>query len=247
LQTADELTREANAPPIARASNSAVHVTLALTQGDVAAAAYWVDQITTESADASALLYGFAQARLLLAQNEKAAATGLLEKLYAEVAQAGRQSSVIETRVLQALAAPTPADALASLSEALALAQAEGYVRTFLDEGEPMKALLRQAATKGVAPDYVTKLLSAFEPVAEERPVSPAPPIGLAVPLVEPLSERELEVLRLMAAGLSNHEIADKLIIGVGTVKSHVHSILGKLDARDRTQAVLKAQELKLL
>jgi ATP/maltotriose-dependent transcriptional regulator MalT len=65
--------------------------------------------------------------------------------------------------------------------------------------------------------------------------------------LVEPLSERELEVLRLMATGLSNHEIADKLIIGKGTVKSHVHSILGKLDARDRTQAVLKAQELKLV
>ncbi|NTU65800.1 MAG: response regulator transcription factor, partial [Chloroflexi bacterium] len=248
LQTADDLTRAANAPPIARASNAAIHVSIALAQNDLVAAAHWVDQITTDFAsDASAMLYGFAHARLLLAQNEKAAAAELLEKLYAEVAQAGRQSSVVQTRVLQALAASTPTDALAFLIEALSLTQAEDYVRTFVDQGEPMKALLRQAAAKGIAPDYVAKLLSAFEPTADERPVSSVSPIGTPTSLVEPLSERELEVLRLMAAGLSNHEIADKLIISVGTVKSHVHSVLGKLDARDRTQAVLKAQELKLL
>jgi LuxR family transcriptional regulator, maltose regulon positive regulatory protein len=247
LQIADDLVREANAPPIARASNASVHVTIALAQGDVAAAAHWAAQITTDAADASGLLRGFAQARLLLAQNEKAAAAELLDKLHAAVAQMGRQSAVIAARMLQALAAPTVTDALAFLSEALALTEAEGYVRTFVDEGEPMAVLLRQAAAKGIAPDYVARLLSAFELNAEEHPVSPAPPIGTPSPLVEPLSERELEVLRLMAAGLSNHEIADKLIISTGTVKSHVHSILGKLDARDRTQAVLKAQELKLL
>jgi LuxR family maltose regulon positive regulatory protein len=248
LQTADDLAREADAPPIARASNAAVHVTLALAQGDLAAAAHWADQIMTDSAaDASGMLHEFAQARLLLAQNEKTSAAELLEKLHAEVAQAGRQSSAIETRVLQALAAPTPTDALTFLSEALALTQAEGYVRTFIDEGEPMAVLLRQAAVKGIAPDYVARLLSAFESTTEKRPATPTPAISAAATLVEPLSERELEVLRLMAAGLSNHEIADNLIIGVGTVKSHVHSILGKLDARDRTQAVLKAQELKLV
>ena len=110
-----------------------------------------------------------------------------------------------------------------------------------------MAVLLRQAAAKGIAPDYVGRLLSAFDGKAEEHAVSSAPPIGSPISLIEPLSERELEVLRLMAAGLSNHEIADKLIISTGTVKSHVHSVLGKLDARDRTQAVLKAQELKLV
>jgi LuxR family maltose regulon positive regulatory protein len=154
---------------------------------------------------------------------------------------------VIEARLLQALAAPTTSDALAFLSETLALTQAEGYVRTFVDQGEPMKALLRQAAARGIAPDYVARLLNAFESQAEEKPVSSVQLIGTPGPPVEPLSERELEVLRLMAAGLSNHEIADKLIIGVGTVKSHVHSVLGKLDARDRTQAVIKAQELRLV
>ena len=251
LQTADDLAREANAPPIARAGNATVHATLALAQGDIAAASHWVDQIKTDSADASGMLYGFAQAHLLLAQNDKAAAAELLKMLHAEVAQLGRQSAVIEARMLQALAAPMTADALAFLTAALALTEAEGYIRTFVDEGEPMAVLLRQAAMKGIAPDYVARLLNAFESTAEEKPVLPAPPIGppspLVEPLVEPLSERELEVLRLMAAGLSNHEIADKLIISTGTVKSHVHSILGKLDARDRTQAVLKAQELKLV
>ncbi len=248
LQTADDLAREADAPPIARASNAAVHVSIALAQGDLAAAARWADRITADSASyASGMLYGFAQARLLLARNEKAAAAELLEKLHAEVVKTGRQSAVIDTRVLQALAAPTSAAALTFLTEALALAQAEGYVRTFVDNGEPMAVVLRQAAAKGIAPDYVAKLLSAFETKAEVRPTSPAPSIGAATSLIEPLSERELEVLQLMAAGLSNHEIADKLIIGVGTVKSHVHSILGKLNARDRTQAVIKAQELKLV
>ncbi|MFN8598092.1 MAG: LuxR C-terminal-related transcriptional regulator [Anaerolineae bacterium] len=248
LQTADDLAHQADAPPVARASNAAVHVTLALAQGDLAAATHWVDQIETEfSADASGLLHRFAQARLLLAQNDKAAAAKLLERLYVEVVQAGRQSLMIEVRVLQGLAAPTTSDALAFLSETLALTQTEGYVRTFVDEGEPMKALLRHAAARGIAPDYVTKLLRVFESAIETPSVSPAPPIGTPSPLVEPLSERELEVLRLMAAGLSNNEIADKLIIGKGTVKTHVHSILGKLDARDRTQAVIKAQELKLV
>lgn len=145
------------------------------------------------------------------------------------------------------LAALTPANALAFLTDVLALTQAEGYIRTFIDKGEPMAILLRQAAAQGIAPDYVASLLSAFELETPARPPSPVSTPTAATSLVEPLSERELEVLQLMAAGLSNHEIADKLIIGVGTVKSHVHSILGKLDARDRTQAVIKAQELKLL
>jgi LuxR family maltose regulon positive regulatory protein len=110
-----------------------------------------------------------------------------------------------------------------------------------------MAVLLRQAAAQGIAPDYVARLLSAFESKVQEPPAFPAPSTGAATSLVEPLSDRELEVLHLVAAGLSNHEIADKLFIGVGTVKSHVHSLLGKLDARDRTQALIKARELKLL
>jgi LuxR family maltose regulon positive regulatory protein len=176
-----------------------------------------------------------------------AAAAEILEGLHTVAVDAGRQSAVIETRVLQALAAATPTDALAFLTDALVLTQPEGYVRTFIDKGEPMAILLRRAAAQGIVPDYVARLLSAFESKALEHPTSTVPSTGVALSLVEPLSERELEVLQLMAAGLSNHEIADRLIIGIGTVKSHVHSILGKLNARDRTQALIKAQELKLL
>jgi LuxR family maltose regulon positive regulatory protein len=249
LRTAHELAREAAAPPIARAGNAAGHVLIALAQGDLATALHWADQINKEAgaSDPSGFLQGFVQARLLLAQNEKAAAAELLEKLHAGAVQAGRQSMIIEMHVLQALAAPTSTDALAFLADALALTQEEGYVRAFIDKGEPMAVLLRRAAAQGIAPDYVARLLSAFESKVQEPPAFPVPSTSAATSLVEPLSDRELEVLRLIAAGLSNHEIADKLIIGVGTVKSHVHSLLGKLDARDRTQAVIKAQELKLL
>ncbi len=249
LHTAHELAREAAAPPIARAGNAGGHVLIALAQGDLATATHWADQVKKEAgaSDPSGFLQGFIQAHLLLAQNEKAAAAEILERLHAGAVQAGRQSMIIEMCVLQALAAPTPTAALAFLTDALVLTQPEGYVRTFIDKGEPMAVLLRQVAVQGIAPDYVAKLLSAFEAEAQARGPSPMRPSVPTTSLVEPLSERELEVLRLIAAGLSNHEIADKLIIGVGTVKSHVHSILAKLDARDRTQAVIKAQELKLL
>ena len=249
LHTAHELAREADAPAIARAGNAAGHVLIALAQGDLATATHWAEQVKKEAgaSDPAGFLKGFIQAHLLLAQNEKAAAAEVLEGLHAVAVQAGRQSMIIEVRALQALAAPTSTDALGFLTDTLALTQPEGYVRTFIDKGEPMAILLRQAAAQGIAPGYVARLLSAFEAEAQARGPSPMPSSAPTTSLVEPLSERELEVLRLIAAGLSNHEIADKLIIGVGTVKSHVHSILGKLNARDRAQAVIKAKESKLL
>ena len=130
--------------------------------------------------------------------------------------------------------------ALGALEQALTLAEPEGYVRTFIDEGEPMAKLLRRALSEGIAPSYVSRLLAAFGETAEPRST-------VAQPLVEPLSERELEVLRLIAAGLSNAEIAEELFIAVSTVKSHINHIYGKLGATNRIQAVAQAQELGLL
>jgi len=130
--------------------------------------------------------------------------------------------------------------ALSALERALALAQPEEYVRTFLDEGEPMARLLRQAISEGIAPNYAVRLLADFD--AE---VDPTPPAMDA--LVEPLTERELEVLRLIAAGLSNSDIADELFIAVSTVKSHVNHIYGKLDVDNRVQAINRARALELL
>ena len=109
-----------------------------------------------------------------------------------------------------------------------------------------MAALLRQAASRGIAPAYVTKLLSAFE-APESETTAAKPHIPSAQPLVEPLSEREMDVLRLLSTGLSNPEIADELTIAVSTVRSHCKSIYGKLNVHKRWDAVHRAQELGLL
>jgi LuxR family maltose regulon positive regulatory protein len=130
--------------------------------------------------------------------------------------------------------------ALSVLEQALSLAEPEGYVRTFLDEGEPMARLLRQALSQGIAPNYAARLLAAFD---AEVDLTPAP----MDPLIEPLTERELEVLRLIVAGLSNPDSAEELFIAVSTVKSHVNHIYGKLGVENRVQAVNRARSLELL
>jgi LuxR family maltose regulon positive regulatory protein len=143
-----------------------------------------------------------------------------------------------------------------ALARALSLAEPEGYVRVFADEGAPMAALLPKVleAQKegGLAPTlpnvsrkYVGKLLAAIK-------VRTASPIGMSLSatagsLVEPLSERELEVLRLVALGASNREIARKLFISLSTVKTHINNIYRKLEVRTRTQALARARELMLL
>jgi len=248
LQKAHQLAREKDVPPLIRARNGACHVQIALAQDDLATAIRWAEQVT-QHANASPFypLLGLTQARLLLAQNEKAAAAEQLAARYDTAVRAGWQFGVVEVRVLQALAAPTPTAALAFLADALALAQPEGYVRTFVDKGEPIATLLQETASQGIAPDYVAKLLAEFEAEAQDRrrpekaPVPSAPPP--AQPLIEPLSERELHV----AAGLSNREIAEALYISVNTVKTHLQRIYGKLGVSSRTAAATKAQELNLL
>lgn len=124
-------------------------------------------------------------------------------------------------------------------------------MRTFVDEGEPMLQLLRQAATRGIAPGYVSQLIAAFElpvyrPTASTAP-SHEPHHPVVQPLVEPLSERELDVLRLLATGMSNPEIADQLFIATSTVRSHLKNIYGKLNVHKRWDAVHQAKELGLI
>jgi LuxR family maltose regulon positive regulatory protein len=168
----------------------------------------------------------------------------------------GRINHLIRLLVLQALAKQGQGDidqALSVLGEAFSLAEPEGYVWTFVKEGEPMHALLEEAEKHAVSPDYVNKLLDVFRAEeqrsrgAEEKFAPSAPPLPGFSALVEPLSDREIEVLRLIADGLSNQEIADRLVIAVSTVKSHVNHIFGKLGVRNRTQAAKRAQDLGLL
>jgi LuxR family maltose regulon positive regulatory protein len=136
--------------------------------------------------------------------------------------------------------------ALATLERALVLGEPGGYVRTFVDEGVPMGRLLHQAAARGIQSKAAGKLLGAFEfQVADENAVSLASEPNTR--LVEPLSERELEVLSLIAEGLTNREIGERLYISQGTVKAHTSNIYGKLGVRSRTQAVACAQGLGIL
>ena len=127
-------------------------------------------------------------------------------------------------------------------------------MRLFADEGESLAALLRQAAARGIAVEYVGRLLAAFDAgrpratvpeLVPSRALEPTPPPPET--LVEPLSERELEVLRLIAVGLSNREISEELVVAVSTVKWHINNVYGKLDVRSRTQAVARARELEIL
>ncbi len=225
----------------ARAMAAALHADIALTQGDISSASHWMHQMT-EGVDPAALgyLHGLTQARLSLAQGKRAEAMRLLAGVYDSVAQLELTAIMIDVRAWQALAAETPAKAIRLLQDALKMAQPEGFVRTFVDKGEPMKFLLeRMKAEGGELKDYVLTLLSAFGGESAR---------GFKdKPLVEMMSVRELEILRLLAEGLSNREIAERLVISVGTTKSHVHHILEKLGVESRMQAAAKARELGLV
>ena len=131
------------------------------------------------------------------------------------------------------------------LGEVLALAEPGGFIRLFLDEGEPMAQLLLEAASSGIMLDYVRKLLAAFE--AEKQKSKTQTVLPVAQPLIEPLSRREIEVLQLIAQGLSNREISDRLFLALSTVKGHNRIIFNKLQAKSRTEAVARARELDLL
>lgn len=180
-------------------------------------------------------------ARVLLAQSSVNAALDLLEGLRGAAEATGRIGSTIKILALQALGYEARGDearAVVALERSLKLAEPEGYVRTFLDEGTPMAALLRRAMANGVLPGYASRLLEAFGSPTER------PPAG---PLSEPLSERELEVLRLVAAGMSNAEISRTLFVALSTVKKHINNVYRKLGVNSRTRAVARARELNLL
>jgi LuxR family maltose regulon positive regulatory protein len=187
-------------------------------------------------------------ARVLLAgyTSEHAArpiqeATRLLEGLLLAAEEGERTGSVIEILVLQALARQSQDDvpaALASLQRALTLAEPEGYVRIFADEGPPMATLLRAAAKRGTAPGYVRRLLAAVNKTGDGAPASQG--------LIEPLSERELDVLRLLGTDLGGPEIARELIVSLNTVRTHTKNIYAKLGVNNRRAAVRRARELNL-
>ena len=189
-----------------------------------------------------------AQYRSDHAENPLGEAIGLLARLLKAAEAGGRMGSAIEILVLQALAYQARGDlsaALPPLERALTLAEPEGYVRIFLDEGSPMAGLLREAAAQRILPYYTGRLLEGFKDKRQSsRGSSPLP---ASQPLIEPLSQRELEVLRLFKTELSGPEIARELVIGLSTVRTHTKSIYSKLNVNNRRAAVRRAEELGLI
>jgi LuxR family transcriptional regulator, maltose regulon positive regulatory protein len=238
---------------------------LQLACGDVAAAAHWARQYgvsTGDEPDYRTEPEHLVLARVLLAQDRPGAALALLERWLTPAVAAGRTASTIQIYTLQALALAASGDkaaALRNLATTLALACPRGFVRVFADEGAPMAALLGQLAAAqragmaeacSVPADCVALVLEAFG----RKPRGPTEAAGqgmgtrAAAPgLTEPLTERELEVLRLLAAGLSNQRIARNLTVTIDTTKKHVSHILAKLGAASRTEAAARARELGLI
>ena len=255
--------RVAPGPDVAGLLNSvpAQRARLLLAQGEVAAAARWVEERGLGPDDDP----GYPRepeylvlARVLLAQDRPGPALALLGRLHAAATAQRRTGSVIEIGALRALALAAAGEedaAVDALARVLALACPQGYVRVFADEGPPMRALLArliaaQKADHGAARDVPLGCLAALLRAFDGKDVAPGATqdVGAAVPgLVEQLTARELEVLRLLAAGTPNPRIAEQLVISLDTVKKHVSHVLGKLGAANRTEAVTRARQLGLI
>jgi LuxR family maltose regulon positive regulatory protein len=218
---------------------AAAQVLTMLQQGDLAGAAHLAQ---THGLPLS-------QARVHLAQGEPSAALAVLEPYRRRVEERAWANEQLKTKILQAVAFHAlgeRAPAMELLDEALALAEPGGFTRIFVDEGAPMARLLREAASRGIHPAYVRRLLAAFPVDDAGRAASPATRVA-GSRLAEPLSSRELEVLALVARGLTNLEIAARLYLSLHTVKAHARSIYAKLGVSSRTQAVATGRALGYL
>lgn len=206
--------------------------------GQIQAAAEWAGMYRAARSGNSEEFEDLTLARILLAGGEAENARAILQPILEKANAAGRLQTSIEAMALLALCCQAVKDiktAVVWLGKALALAAPEGYVRLFLDEGQPMLDLLPKA--RSATPELVDSLLGVSRP-------APAPQAAPAPDLLDPLSEQELRVLRLVMAGRSNQEIADELYISVGTAKWHIHNILQKLGVGSRAQAIARALEL---
>ena len=217
---------------------AAVQVLVLLRQGQVEGAAQLAQQYELP----------LSRARVLLAEGDPAAALSVLGPFRAQMEAKGWEDERLRASVLEALAHHAQRDrdrAVQALEDALAMAEPGGFIRLFVDEGAPMRRVLTDAAERGVIPDYVGKLLAAFE--AERPQPEPEAVASPGQPLSEPLTERELEVLRLIADGLSNQEICERLFLALDTVKGHNRRIFSKLQVQRRAEAIARARELGLL
>jgi LuxR family maltose regulon positive regulatory protein len=262
LEAIGEAGRAAPGPAVADLFNPvpAQRARLLLARGEVAEAARWTQQRGLGADDEPAYLREreyLVLARVLLAQGRPGPALPLLERLLVTAERQDRTGSVIEIQALQALALAASGDEAAAvdrLAGALTLACPQGYIRVFADEAAPMGVLLgrlvaaqraEQAAARGVPLGCLARVLRVFG----QKDAEPGSrPRTAAVPgLVEQLTVRELEILRLLAAGTPNQAIAEQLVVTLDTVKKHITHLLGKLGAANRTEAAARARQLGLI
>ncbi len=257
FQKLEKLAREVQVPNWIMASAAAWKAYSLIKQNKLEAAARFLQERGLSLDGELALMHVYEYlmlARLFVAQGRVSEATPLLERLAQTSEAHGRIGWLIGILAVQALAYQAQGDtaqAMESLTRALVLAEPEGYVRVFIGEGEPMAQLLRHALSRGTATEYVAKLLAALEKEkkderrTQEQGASSAV-LRLSSDMVETLSERELEVLRLLNTDLSSAEIAQELVVSANTIRSHIKSIYGKLNAHSRYEAVARAKELGL-
>ncbi|MBN1642564.1 MAG: AAA family ATPase [Anaerolineae bacterium] len=256
LCQADQIAQRVSIDPWIRTWADECRIRLWNAQGDLGAAIRWMELSglrLDDPLDYHRDLHHTNLARVLIARGTAAGdardlidALTLLDRLLDAARRARWVSKAIEVQILRAVALyhrHERAEARTALADALLLAQPGGFVRTFLDEGEAVAMLLREAPLERAPADYVRQLLAAF---GEQQAPSTAERAGASA-LVEPLSDREMQVLSLIAAGHTNREIGEQLYISQGTVKAHTSNIYGKLGVRSRTEAVARARALGIL
>jgi LuxR family maltose regulon positive regulatory protein len=218
---------------------AAAQVLTLLAQGDLASAAHLAQKYDLP----------LSQARVSLAQGDPSTALAVLERYRRRVAERAWADEQLKTMILQTLAFHAAGEkdkAVEVLDEALALAEPGGFIRIFVDEGAPMARLLYRALSRGTRPEYLRHVLAAFPVDGPGAGASPMAP-GRGAPMAEPLSRRELEVLPLIAEGLTNQEIAARLYLSLHTVKAHARNIYAKLGVSSRTLAVARGRALGIL
>ncbi|PIE80369.1 MAG: hypothetical protein CSA11_08610 [Chloroflexi bacterium] len=229
---------------------------LDIEQGRVETAVRWLNKSGIHEASLAETPYHMWETghmtliRLAIAQQEYEQALNLIAKILEQAAKMGRQGTVIDALTLQAIAyhhTHRPQEAQTALQQALTLAEPEQYIRIFLDKGTPIRQLLgtlqQTVQTPNLQP-YITQLLTAFQSSTTNRR---AATVSRQVPIVDPLSSRELEVLNLIATGYTNRHIAEQLFIAHSTVKTHINNIYNKLGVSNREAALTRAQELGLI
>ncbi len=236
LTEADEMARDF--PDVIRSRTAAFGVQMALRRNDPQMLAHWEPQVKAEvDAHSFYRFMGLTQARLLIARGQKEQAAEALKAILEKASHSGWGYGMLVVRILQSLAAKGIDEAMPFISEALRLGKAENFVHSFVDAGPGLVPILQEAVRRRIEPEYAGGLLSALGAGRNGE-------VRTQAGLVEALSEREIEVLRLVTLGLSNREIAGKLFISPGTAKTHIHNLCGKLGVRNRTEAAMKAKEL---